>query len=115
MREKQEKHLLRFGLKCRSQQRAGTVIRRNLQVIKRFHSFGQQLCKFIKTKDSVYMRKKDIPTGLVWVTSMTACSLFRDSIMAAAAVKELPTRHKHNDTRGEVPPQKKLVFTKGSK
>ena len=45
--------------------------------IKGFHSRGQHLCKFIGTKEIVYIRKEfSTPTGLVWYTNMAAISLF---------------------------------------
>ena len=44
--------------------------------IDRFHSRGQHLCKFIGTKESVYIRKEFNSTGLVWDTNMAAVSLF---------------------------------------
>ena len=44
--------------------------------IDRFHSRGQHLCKFIGTKESVYIRKEFNSTGLVWDTNMVAVSLF---------------------------------------
>ena len=33
---------------------------------------GQQLCKFVGTKEKFYMRKSSTPTGLVWDTVMAA-------------------------------------------
>ena len=44
--------------------------------IERFHSRGQQLCKFIGTKEGVCIRKELKSTGLVWDTNMAAVSLF---------------------------------------
>ena len=44
--------------------------------IERFHSRDQQLCKFIGTKESVYIRKTSTLTGLVWYTNMAAVSSF---------------------------------------
>jgi len=35
-----------------------------------FHSRGQHLCKFIGTKESVYISKDSTPTRLVWDTTM---------------------------------------------
>ena len=51
--------------------------------IERFHSRGQQPCKFIGTKESFYIRKEINSTGLVWDTNMVAVSLFWDTNMAA--------------------------------
>ena len=51
--------------------------------IDRFHSRGQHLCKFIGTKESVYIRKEFNSTGLVWNTNMAAVSLFWDINMTA--------------------------------
>ena len=48
-----------------------------------FHSHGQHLCKFIGTKESVYIRKESTPTGLVWDTNMATVLLFWDTNMAA--------------------------------
>jgi len=47
-----------------------------------FHSGGQQICKFIRTKESFYGRKGSTPTGLVRNTNMAAISLFGDTNMA---------------------------------
>ena len=44
--------------------------------IARFHSRGKHLCKFVRTKESVYIIKSSTPTGLVWNTNMAAVSLF---------------------------------------
>ena len=39
--------------------------------IERFHSRGQHLCKFIRTKESVYIKEKSFtPKGLAWNTNM---------------------------------------------
>ena len=51
--------------------------------IDRFHSRGQHLCKFIGTKESVYIRKEFNSTGLVWNTNMAAVSLFWNTNMTA--------------------------------
>ena len=52
--------------------------------IKGFHSRGQHLCKFIGTKEIVYIRKEfSTPTGLVWYTNMAAISLFWNTNMTA--------------------------------
>ena len=48
-----------------------------------FHSLGQHICKFIGTKESVYIRKEFNSTGLVWDTNMAAVTLFWDTNMAA--------------------------------
>jgi len=66
----QEKHLLRLGLKCRSQQYVGAAIQRNLQVKmnllnnlglqlikRRFHSRGQQPWKFIETRQCLHKKR----------------------------------------------------------
>ena len=50
--------------------------------IKLFHSRDQQLCKFIRTKEIVYIRKEFNSTGLVWDTNMAAISLFWNTNMA---------------------------------
>ena len=56
--------------------------------IERFHSCGQHLCKVIGTRESVYIRKKFNPTGLVWNTNMTAISLFWNTNIAAVTSYE---------------------------
>jgi len=58
--------------------------------IERFHSRGQQLCKFIGTKESFYIRKEfnSTPKGLVWYTNMAAISLFWNTNMAAMTSRE---------------------------
>ena len=43
-----------------------------MKSVERFHSHGQQLCKFIEIKESVYIRKGSTPTGLVWNINMVA-------------------------------------------
>ena len=48
-----------------------------------FHSRGQHLCKFIGTKESVYIRKEFNSTGLVSDTNMAIVLLFWDTDMAA--------------------------------
>ena len=53
-----------------------------LQLKKRFHWRGQQLCKFIVTKKSFQIRRKFNFHGLVWNTNMAAVSLFWDTNMA---------------------------------
>ena len=50
--------------------------------IERFYSRGQQLCKFIGTKESVCIRKSSTPTGLVWDTNMIAVSMSWNTNMA---------------------------------
>ena len=47
-----------------------------LQLKKRFHWRGQQLCKFIVTKKSFQIRRKSNFHRLVWNTNMAAVSLF---------------------------------------
>ena len=51
-----------------------------------FHSRGQHLCKFIGTKESVYIRKEFNSHGMVWDTNMAAVSLFWDTNMAAVSL-----------------------------
>ena len=52
--------------------------------IEGFHSRGQHLCKFIGTKEIVYIRKDfSTPIGLVWYTNMAAISLFWNTNMTA--------------------------------
>ena len=43
--------------------------------MERFHSRDQYLCKFIGTKESVYIKNCSTPTGLFWDTNMAAVSL----------------------------------------
>ena len=43
--------------------------------MERFHSRDQYLCKFIGTKESVYIKNCSTPTGLVWDTNMASVSL----------------------------------------
>ena len=45
----------------------------------RFLSRGQQLCKFMRTKEIVYIRKE----SKVWNTNMATVSLFWNTNMAA--------------------------------
>ena len=52
--------------------------RRGRESKERFHSRGQHLYQFIRTKESVYRRR-----GLSWFTNMTAVSLFLNTKMAA--------------------------------
>ena len=63
---KKNKHLLRLGLKCRSQQHARTAIRRDLEVIKRFHSYGQQLYVNLLQKDCLHKKRVRFPWGIDW-------------------------------------------------
>ena len=51
--------------------------------MKSFYSDGQHLCKYIGTKESVYLKKSSALTGLVWNTAMAAVSLFWNTNMAA--------------------------------
>ena len=54
-----------------------------------FHSPGQHLCKFVRTKESICIRKKynsGSPRELVWDTNMAAVSLFWDTNMAAVSL-----------------------------
>jgi len=48
-----------------------------------FHSRGQHLCKFIRTKESVCIRKEFNSHRAVWDTNMASVSLFWDTNMAA--------------------------------
>ena len=43
-----------------------------MKSIERFHSRGQQLCKFIEIKESFYIREDSTPTGFVWNINMAA-------------------------------------------
>ena len=50
----------------------------------RFHSHGKHLCKYIGTKESVYIRKEvKFPKGYSRYTNMAAVSLFWNTNMAA--------------------------------
>ena len=49
----------------------------------RFHSRDQQLCKFIKQKETFTEEKSSTPTGFVWYTNMAAVLLFWSTNMAA--------------------------------
>ena len=49
----------------------------------RFHSRDQQLCKFIKQKETFTEKKSSTPTGFVWYTYMAALLLFWSTNMAA--------------------------------
>ena len=53
------------------------------KTIERFHSRGEHLCKFIGTKESIFIRKSSTPTGFSGYTSMAAVSLFGNTNMAA--------------------------------
>ena len=44
-----------------------------------FQSRGDQLCKFIGTKESFKWQKCSSPTGMVWYTTMAIGSLFWDT------------------------------------
>ena len=59
------------------------LTQRKMKSIEYFHSRGQHICKFIGTKESVYIRKEFNSTGLVWDTNMAAVTLFWDTNMAA--------------------------------
>ena len=53
------------------------------RVIEHFHSLDQHLCKFIGTKESGCIRKKNsTPTGLSWYTNMATISSFWNTNMA---------------------------------
>ena len=49
----------------------------------RFHSRDQQLCKFIKQKETFTEKKSSTPTGFVWYTYMAALLLFWSTNMSA--------------------------------
>ena len=59
-----------------------------LKFMERFHSRGHHLCKFIRTKESVCIRKECNPTGMVWDTNMATVSLFWDTNVAAVTLCE---------------------------
>ena len=52
------------------------------RTIERFHSLGQHLCRFIGTKERVYIKKEFNSTRLSWNTNMAAVSLFCNKNMA---------------------------------
>ena len=56
--------------------------------MERFHSRGHHLCKFIRTKESVCIRKEFNPTGTVWDTNIATVSLFWDTNMAAVTLRK---------------------------
>ena len=55
---------------------AGTNPSRHVSKIERFYSCGEQIYKFIGTKELVYIKKGSIPTGLALETTTAAVSLF---------------------------------------
>lgn len=55
---------------------AGTNPSRHVSKIERFYSCGEQIYKFIGTKELVYLKKSSIPTGLALETTTAAVSLF---------------------------------------
>ena len=55
---------------------AGTNPSRHVSKIERFYSCGEQIYKFIGTKELVYIKKSSIPTGLALETTTAAVSLF---------------------------------------
>ena len=63
--------------------RTPLVIFHQSYVIELFHSSGQQLCKFIGTDESFYMRRRLKLSGLVWDTNMAAVSLYWDTNVSA--------------------------------
>ena len=56
--------------------------------MERFHSRGHHLCKFIRTKESVCIRKEFNPKGTVWDTNTATGSLFWNTNMAAVTICE---------------------------
>ena len=71
-------------LKTPAWEATGSTIVEQKITIERFHSRDQHLCKFIGTKESVYMKKKSsTPRGLVWNTNLATVSLCWNTNMAA--------------------------------
>ena len=76
-------------LKTPAWEATGSTIVEQKITIERFHSRDQHLCKFIGTKESVYIKKKSsTPRGLIWNTNMATVSLFWNINMVAVTSRE---------------------------